>query len=194
VGRRGHDRPGDHAVLEHLSLVVDVGEEELEHPDALLDPALDPRPGLHLDDARKDVEGKRALLAADVERDALVQVGGLEGVRPVPELRLGHLRERCREPVVRRTDPVPVHHLVVCGPGVPRVSVEHVGHFEDPNGGSFPGVPTLCRHFGRSNWPCGEAATATCDISHGPGWTRNGHDRDDAGPRSPSSASSRIGR
>ena len=48
------------------------------------------RPGVHLDDPRQDVERERALLAADVEGDALVEIAGLQRLDPVDQVGGGH--------------------------------------------------------------------------------------------------------
>ena len=52
VRRRHHHAPGHHAVGEHLADAVHVGEEELERPDPLTDPALDVVPLLGVDHPR----------------------------------------------------------------------------------------------------------------------------------------------
>ncbi len=80
------DPARDHAVGEDLPGVVHVGEERLERPHPLLDAALDRRPGVHLDHARQDVERERPLLAADVERDALVEVARLQRLDPAGQV------------------------------------------------------------------------------------------------------------
>ena len=85
--RRGRDHPSrDDAVVEDLAGVVHVGQERLQRPDPLLDAGLDRRPGLQLDDPGEHVEREGPLLAADVEGDALVEVGVLQRLEAVDEV------------------------------------------------------------------------------------------------------------
>ena len=128
VVRRRRDHPaGDDTVVEDLPGVVHVGEEGLQRPDALLDAALDGGPGVHLDDARQDVEREGPLLTADVEGDALVEVGGLQLLHPTDQLRRAHLAQRVTQSSVRRSQRRSVEHLVVRRTARP-VSLEHGRH------------------------------------------------------------------
>ena len=128
VVRRRRDHPaGDDAVVEDLPGVVHVGEEGLQRAHPLLDAALDGGPGVHLDHPRQDVEREGPLLAADVEGDALVEVGGLQRLHPTDQLRSAHLAQRVTQPAVRRSERLPVEHLVVRRAARP-VSLEHGRH------------------------------------------------------------------
>ena len=100
---------GDHAarddtVVEHPAGVVHVGEELLQRVHALLHARLDLGPVLHLDDPGEDVERERALLTADVEGDALVEVARLQGLDPALQLDLAHLAEGRLQLAVRRPE------------------------------------------------------------------------------------------
>ena len=103
----GDHPPGDHAVLEHPAVVVDVGEELLQRLHALLDTGLDRRPLVHLDDAGEHVEREGSLLAADVEGDALVEIARLQRLDPASAARPGpsapgRAAAGCRECAARR--------------------------------------------------------------------------------------------
>ena len=118
----------DDALVEHPAGVVHVVEEALQRLDALLDAGLDPRPLVHLDHAGEDVERERALLAADVEGDALVEVAVLERVDPAVDLVRAHLLQRPAQPGVRRAQVVAVEHLVVRLTHGVAVAREHLVH------------------------------------------------------------------
>ena len=120
VRRGGHQPPGHHSFVEDLPGSVDVGEEELQGPDALAHPRLDLAPLVGADDAGHQVEGQGPFAACEREGDPQpVEVGvpqagplgealGAEGVQHV-----GHVREsRPRSAVV-------AEHLVEHG-GAPR--------------------------------------------------------------------------
>ena len=78
---------GTHAVGDGPAVpAVHVGEERLERLDPLPHAALDRLPARVVDDPRHDVERERPLLAADVERDALVEVGAGQRVDAGPQL------------------------------------------------------------------------------------------------------------
>ena len=106
-------RPGrDHAVFHGVLVAVDVGEERLERAHSLLDAGLDVRPLLLGDDARHGIQRERALLAREVEGDALREVRARECVGAAAQFVLRHLRERGVDLSVRRA----------CGAG----GVEHL--------------------------------------------------------------------
>ncbi len=128
VVRGGGDHAaGDHAVVEDLARVVDVGEEHLQRLHALLDAVLDRRPGVHLDDARQDVEREGPLLATDVEGHALVEVARLQRLDPAHQLGRGQGLQGAAQPEVRRAQVAAVEHLVVGGT-LRVVPLEHGRH------------------------------------------------------------------
>ena len=122
----GHHAARDHAVLEHLPDVIDVGQERLERTHPLPDPGVDLLPGLHLDDPRHDVERERPLLTADVEGDALVEVGGLQRLDPRSYVVGVEVGEVAAQREVGLAGAVRVVHLVIGLAG--GVVVEQAAH------------------------------------------------------------------
>jgi hypothetical protein len=131
-------RAGDHVVRDEsvahdAGRPVDVGQEELEGPNALCHPCRDLGPLGPREDARHHVEGERALLAIEVERHALVHEGpGQPGTtgRDVLGAHLGQGGGDRRIGRSRRA--VAVHHLVEGDLGQPTgrraVAVKEVSH------------------------------------------------------------------
>ena len=74
-GRR-RDHPPRHDPGPHrLTLSVDVGQERLQHPDPLRHTGFNLRPLVGRDHPRHDIDRERPLLAGEVERHPLVEVG-----------------------------------------------------------------------------------------------------------------------
>ncbi len=122
--------PSSHGPL----LAVDVGEERLEHPHALLDARFDGRPLGLFDHARHGVERERPLLAGEVEGDALGQVRAGERLGATPQLGLRHLREGGVDLAVRLARDVRLGEHLIPGRGAlahngrGTVAVEQVAH------------------------------------------------------------------
>ncbi len=143
VLRRRDETRGKDAVAHAVLVAVGVVEEGLQRADALLHPGLDARPLVIRDDAGHGIQGEGALLAREVEGDALGQVRTRQRLGATPQLLLGHLRERLVQLPVRLTRGGGVsgrsrdaEHLVVrrdAGCGLARrqrgaVTVEQVTH------------------------------------------------------------------
>lgn len=97
VRRAHHDPTRNDPVVEHLAVAVHVGQKRLQGTHPLGDPGLDHGPLIGHQNARHDVERERTLLAADVEGDALVEIGALEIVGAAAYLvglELAHLPQR----------------------------------------------------------------------------------------------------
>jgi hypothetical protein len=82
-----------HPVGRRTLRAVHVGQEHLERTHALRHPRRDGVPDVAVDDPRGDVEREGPLLAREVERHALVEVGPREGVGASAELGLRHRHE-----------------------------------------------------------------------------------------------------
>ena len=93
AARGGDHRPGHHPGRHHLSGAVHVSQEGLQRPDPLGHPGLHRRPLRGGDHPGDDVERERPLLTADVEGDALVEVGAGQHLRPSAELGAGQTTE-----------------------------------------------------------------------------------------------------
>ncbi len=101
VGRRADQRRGDHPVAHRVLRAVHVGEEPLERAHPLRDARLDDAPVGCRDDPRHGVEREGALLAREVEGDALREVRARQRVGASAELVLRHPREGRIELAVR---------------------------------------------------------------------------------------------
>ena len=133
--RGGGDHPArDDAVLEHPAGVVDVVEELLQRVHPLLDAGLDLGPLVHLDDPGEDVEREGALLAADVEGDALVEVARLQRLDPALQLGLAHLRAGTVAAGCTACGARPPSYISSYGRAhAGRVVLEHARHPSDPS-------------------------------------------------------------
>ena len=119
----GHDAAGEHAVGEALPRAVDVVQEGLEGTDSLRHPLLDVPPRRRVDHAGQEIQREGLLLAADVERDALVDVAAGEELGAGAQF-LGRERgDTVVDARVGTADGLAVEHLVV-GAGRGPVSVE----------------------------------------------------------------------
>ena len=131
--RAGDDLVRNEPVADDPGRAVDVVQEELERPDPL------GHPGRHLgplgagEDPGHDVEGERALLAVEVEGDALVHEGPGQPGGTGRDVLGAHLGQRGGDRGVGRTGrAVAADHLVEGGLGQPAggraVAVEEVSH------------------------------------------------------------------
>ena len=115
---RAEDEVGRHDPgLEDLLAVVDVGEEEVERAEPLLEAALDHLPLVGRHDPGHEVEREDAVgagvVAVDREPDALRQEEGVGDPDPLSELGGAHRREALREQPVMRPRPARTfEHLI----------------------------------------------------------------------------------
>jgi hypothetical protein len=121
--RRLHDLGGDDAVLEDLLIVVDVVDEFVQRMDALPESPFEPVPFLGANDARHEIERKRALgpgsVAVHVEGDPELHQDPLGRLLTPLELTVAQRADRFEEKL--RFGPRParvVEHLVVEPAGV----------------------------------------------------------------------------
>ena len=104
---RAEDEVGRHDPrLEDLLAVVDVGEEEVEGAEPLLETALDHLPLVGRHDPGHEVEREDAvgagIVAVDREPDALREEERVRDPDPLSELGCAHRREALREQAVMR--------------------------------------------------------------------------------------------
>jgi len=115
-------------IVVHAPLrAVHVREEGLQGADPLGDARRDLLPLVLRDDAGHDVDGEGSLLAREVERHTLLEVGARQHVGAGPQVRGGLLGERGVHAGVRGPNLAVVAQHLVPGPAG-RVAVEQVRH------------------------------------------------------------------
>ena len=115
VGGAGDQGAGDHVIVQHLALAVDVGEDELKGAQPLDDAGFDALPFGRRDDARHQIHRQRALALAQGEGDAVsVQVGvALAG--PLGKSLGAELLQGVEQGTVSGARPAAFEHLVEWG-------------------------------------------------------------------------------